>query len=76
MLQTRVVHLPVAFNDKWTNDAIAKYMKSVRPSAELMHPPGLAHLAPKQQRFPLGYATEPCLLATRERPQVRQLQRA
>lgn len=32
VLQTRIVHLPMAFNDKWTNDAIAKYMKSVRLS--------------------------------------------
>ncbi|KAK9838176.1 hypothetical protein WJX81_006705 [Elliptochloris bilobata] len=30
VLQTRIVHLPMAFNDKWTNDAVAKYMKSSR----------------------------------------------
>jgi hypothetical protein len=64
VLQTRVVHLPVAFNDKWTNDAIAKYMKSVRPAAEHVHPPGLAHLATHriafcwatQQNLPPGHA--------------------
>ena len=32
VLQTRIVHLPMAFNDMWTNDSIAKYMKSVRLS--------------------------------------------
>lgn len=33
MLPTRIVHLPMAFNEKWTHDAIAKYMKSVRKDA-------------------------------------------
>ncbi len=28
-----MVHLPLAFNEKWTHDAIAKYMKSVRKDA-------------------------------------------
>ena len=37
VLQTRIVHLPMAFNDKWTNDAIAKYMKSVRLSGLGLH---------------------------------------
>jgi hypothetical protein len=68
VLQTRIVHLPVAFNDKWTNDAIAKYMKSVRPAAERMHPPGLAQSATNRQRFPLGHLTQACLLWKRERP--------
>ena len=33
MLPTRVVHLPLAFNERWTHDAIAKYMKSGRKDA-------------------------------------------
>ncbi len=33
VLPTRIIHLPLAFNDKWTHDAIAKYMKSVRKDA-------------------------------------------
>ena len=33
VLPTRIVHLPLAFNEKWTHDAIAKYMKSVRKDA-------------------------------------------
>ncbi len=33
VLPTRIMHLPMAFNEKWTHDAIAKYMKSVRRDA-------------------------------------------
>ena len=33
VLQTRTVHLPLAFNEKWTNEAIAKYMRSSRSDA-------------------------------------------
>ncbi len=69
VLQTRVVHLPVAFNDKWTNDAIAKYMKSVRPAAEHVHPPGLAHPNPPILHS-AGLPDRPCLLGTRERPLI------
>ncbi|GMH40935.1 hypothetical protein BSKO_08839 [Bryopsis sp. KO-2023] len=32
-LQSRVVHLPLAFNEKWTHEAIDKYARSVRPEA-------------------------------------------
>ena len=32
-LSTRIVHLPLAFNDRWTNDAIKRYSKSVRSEA-------------------------------------------
>ena len=35
VLPTRIIHLPMAFNDKWTNGAIAKYMKSVRAALGL-----------------------------------------
>lgn len=37
VLPTRIIHLPMAFNDKWTNGAIAKYMKSVRAALGLFH---------------------------------------
>ncbi len=30
---SRVVHLPIAFHDRWTRDAIAQYMQAVRPEA-------------------------------------------
>jgi urea carboxylase len=30
---TRIVHLPMAFNDKWNKDAIERYMKSSRDDA-------------------------------------------
>ena len=33
VLQTRVVHLPLAFNERWTHEAIAKYMRSSRKDA-------------------------------------------
>lgn len=29
----RVIHLPLAFDDKWTNEAIGRYMRSVRSEA-------------------------------------------
>jgi len=32
-LPTRIVHLPLAFNDRWTHEAIAKYTRSVRREA-------------------------------------------
>eukprot|EP00884_Botryococcus_braunii_P008296 jgi/Botrbrau1/17468/Bobra.0054s0055.1 len=33
VLKSRVLHLPMAFDDKWTQGAIDKYMKSVRSEA-------------------------------------------
>ncbi len=33
VLPTRVVHLPLAFNERWTHEAIAKYMRSSRAHA-------------------------------------------
>lgn len=33
MLKARILHLPLAFDDKWTQGAINKYMKSVRSEA-------------------------------------------
>ncbi|KAI3425770.1 hypothetical protein D9Q98_007745 [Chlorella vulgaris] len=32
-LPHRIIHLPLAFNDKWTNEAISRYMRSVRSEA-------------------------------------------
>lgn len=32
-LPTRVLHLPMAFDDKWTNEAISRYARSVRAEA-------------------------------------------
>ena len=33
VLQSRIVHLPLAFNEQWTHAAIQKYSKSVRAEA-------------------------------------------
>ena len=33
ILPTRIVHLPLAFNEKWTHEAIQKYMRSSRREA-------------------------------------------
>ena len=33
ILPTRILHLPLAFNDKWTHKAISKYMRSSRRDA-------------------------------------------
>ncbi|CAK0782570.1 hypothetical protein CVIRNUC_005782 [Coccomyxa viridis] len=33
ILPTRILHLPLAFNDKWTHEAISKYMRSSRRDA-------------------------------------------
>ena len=33
VLPTRLVHLPLAFNERWTHEAIAKYMRSSRAHA-------------------------------------------
>lgn len=43
-LPSRVVHLPMAFDERWTHEAIAKYMKSVRPSAPYL-PDNIAYIA-------------------------------
>ncbi len=32
-LPYRVLHLPLAFNERWTHDAISRYMRSVRSEA-------------------------------------------
>lgn len=32
-LPTRIIHLPLAFNERWTHEAIAKYTRSVRAEA-------------------------------------------
>lgn len=33
VLPTRILHLPLAFNERWTHDAINRYMRSVRSEA-------------------------------------------
>ncbi len=33
ILPTRIIHLPMAFNEKWTHEAIQKYMRSSRREA-------------------------------------------
>ena len=33
VLPSRIVHLPMAWEEKWTRDAIDKYMRSGRPEA-------------------------------------------
>ncbi len=33
ILPTRILHLPLAFNYKWTHEAISKYMRSSRRDA-------------------------------------------
>ncbi len=33
VLPSRIVHLPMAWEEKWTRDAIDKYMRSARPEA-------------------------------------------
>lgn len=32
-LPSRVLHLPMAFNERWTQEAITKYMRSIRSEA-------------------------------------------
>jgi len=32
-LPSRILHLPMAFHDRWTRQAIDKYRQSVRPEA-------------------------------------------
>jgi urea carboxylase len=32
-IQSRILHLPLAFDEKWTHEAIAKYTRSIRPEA-------------------------------------------
>ncbi|PNH09902.1 Urea amidolyase [Tetrabaena socialis] len=44
VLPSRVVHLPMAFDERWTREAIAKYMKSVRPTAPYL-PDNIAYIA-------------------------------
>ncbi|KAG2494459.1 hypothetical protein HYH03_007511 [Edaphochlamys debaryana] len=44
VLPSRVVQLPMAFDERWTHEAIAKYMKSVRPSAPYL-PDNIAYIA-------------------------------
>ena len=33
VLKSRILHLPLAFNERWNNQAVQKYMRSVRPEA-------------------------------------------
>lgn len=33
VVPSRVIHLPLAFNDRWTKDALERYQRSVRPEA-------------------------------------------
>ena len=33
VLPSRVLHLPMAFDERWTHEALAKYAKSTRPEA-------------------------------------------
>jgi urea carboxylase len=33
IVPSRIVHLPLAFHERWTLEAIAKYMQSIRPEA-------------------------------------------
>ena len=44
VLPSRVVHLPMAFDERWTHDAIAKYMRSVRPHAPYL-PSNIEYMA-------------------------------
>ncbi|EFJ41655.1 hypothetical protein VOLCADRAFT_98356 [Volvox carteri f. nagariensis] len=44
VLPSRIVNLPMAFDERWTKEAIAKYMKSVRPSAPYL-PDNIAYIA-------------------------------
>ncbi|KXZ51620.1 hypothetical protein GPECTOR_12g584 [Gonium pectorale] len=44
VLPSRVVHLPCAFDERWTAEAIGKYMKSVRPSAPYL-PDNIQYIA-------------------------------
>ncbi|GIL54638.1 hypothetical protein Vafri_10369 [Volvox africanus] len=44
VLPSRIVNLPMAFDERWTHEAIAKYMKSVRPSAPYL-PDNVAYIA-------------------------------
>lgn len=44
VLPSRVVHLPMAFDERWTHEAIAKYMRSIRPSAPYL-PDNIQYIA-------------------------------
>ncbi|GLC49765.1 hypothetical protein PLESTB_000289100 [Pleodorina starrii] len=44
VLPSRIVNLPMAFDERWTHEAIAKYMKSVRPSAPYL-PDNISYIA-------------------------------
>lgn len=43
-LPSRIIKLPMAFDDKWTHGAIAKYMKSIRPEAPYL-PSNIEYIA-------------------------------
>lgn len=44
ILPSRVLHLPMAFDERWTHDAIAKYMRSIRPHAPYL-PSNIEYMA-------------------------------
>lgn len=43
-IPSRIVHLPMAFDDRWTREAIEKYMKSIRPTAPYL-PDNIQYIA-------------------------------
>lgn len=44
VLPSRVLHLPMAFDERWTHEALAKYAKSVRPEAPYL-PSNIQYIA-------------------------------
>lgn len=44
VLPSRILHLPMAFDERWSHDAISKYMKSIRPEAPYL-PSNIEYIA-------------------------------
>ena len=68
ILPTRILHLPLAFNDKWTHEAISKYMRSSRRDAPYL--PSNVDFVAKNNGEPSltdSMSCEPCRRALHQR---------
>ena len=66
ILPTRILHLPLAFNDKWTHEAISKYMRSSRRDAPYL-PSNVDFVAKNNGEPRLSPACETCRKAFHSR---------
>ena len=53
ILESRILHLPMAFDDKWTRECISRYMRSARQEAPYL-PSNIDFVAKNNGKAPLA----------------------